>query len=95
MTDSSTTAATSPVFCCASQLAGNTVVRNFSATSRRIGPTLASTSVSNGDSVSMITSDTANITTFASPIGRNISKPCTSATSELARDTSCPVESSS
>ena len=50
VTDSSTTVATSPASCCASQLAGKTAVRSRSAVQSSAGVTSSITSVSSGES---------------------------------------------
>ncbi len=95
MTSSSTTLATSPAFCCASQLAGNTDVRRRIAVMSRSGATASITSDSIGERMSIAPNDTMNSRMFATPIGRNCRKPCSNATSDEARLTSWPVWSSS
>ena len=95
VTASSTTPATSAACCWESQLAGNTLVRIRRATMNRRGITATATSVSSGDRITMITRETTSITRFPLMIGRKASRPWRRATSELARETSCPVCSSS
>ena len=60
VTSSSTTLATSPAFCCASQLAGNTDVRSRIAVKSSAGATASITSESSGDRQSMTANDTMN-----------------------------------
>ena len=91
VTASSTTPATSPARCCASQLAGKIVVRNRSVTNSSAGSASSATSVSGGDRTTITTSATTRNTRLPSMIGRNISSPCSRPTSLLARDTSWPV----
>ena len=75
VTSSSTTLATSPAFCCASQLAGKTDVLNFMAVTSSSGATASMTSASGIDSTNITVSETMNSSTFATPIGRNCRKP--------------------
>ena len=91
VTDSSTTVATSPASCCASQLAGNTAVRSRSAVHSSAGVTSSITSVSGGERYSMIASEIRNIRRLPITIGRNCSRPWISMMSEPARLTSWPV----
>ncbi len=75
VTSSSTTFATSPAFCCASQLAGNTEVRSRIAVISSRGATASITSASGTESTNITVSDTTKSNTFATPIGRNCRKP--------------------
>jgi hypothetical protein len=95
VTSSSTTLATSPAFCWASQLAGNTDVRSRIAVISSSGATASITSESSGERMSIAANDTMNSRMLATPIGRNCRNPCNKATSDDARLTSCPVCSSS
>ena len=88
VTSSSTTLATSPAFCCASQLAGNTDVRSRIAVTSSSGKTANITSERSGERISIAANDTMNNRMFATPIGRNCRKPCSNATSDDARLTS-------
>ena len=61
---SSTIPATSPTCCCACQLAGNSLLRDARAISQSAGATATATSVSGGDSMTMMTSEKTNRTTL-------------------------------
>ena len=51
--------------------------------------------MSSGDSITMITSDTTNSTTWPADNGTIASRHCTICRSVEARDTTCPVRSRS
>ncbi len=71
VTSSSTTFATSPAFCCASQLAGNTDVRRRIALINSSGATKSMINASGGERTNMIVNDTTNNKMLAMPIGKN------------------------
>ena len=92
---SSTTPATSPDCCCASQLAGNSLRREASAITHSAGATATVTIVSTGESATIMPMVSTNSTMLPSVTGTMDSRPCTMFRSEMARPTSCPVRISS
>jgi len=95
VTAASTTSATAAARCWASQLAGNRVRRDRSATNHKLGATASATRVSNGESTAMAIREPANRTALPSSIGTMASRPCTSVMSEIDRLTIWPVCNSS
>ena len=92
---SSTTPATSPDCCCASQLAGNSLRRDASAMTSSAGVTATVTSVRTGDRTTMMPRVSTNSTRLPSVTGTMDRMPCTMFRSEMDRPTSCPVRISS
>ena len=88
---SSTTPATSPDCCCACQLTGNSLRRDASAIIHSAGATATVTSVSSGESTTMIPMDSTNSARLPSVIGTMDKMDCTMFRSEMDRPTSCPV----
>ena len=88
---SSTTPATSPDCCCACQLAGNSLRRDASAIIHSAGATVTVTSVSTGESTTMMPMDSTNSARLPSVIGTMDRMDCTMFRSEMDRPTSCPV----
>ena len=93
MTASSTTPATSPACWSESHCAGYIALRRRNDTMSSAGTASSVTIVSAGESHNITTSDITSITRLPVSIGRKLNSICTSARSELARDTSCPVGS--
>ncbi len=95
VTAASTTSATAAARCCASQLAGNRVRRDFSEMNHRAGATASATRVSGGDSTAMAIREPANRTALPISIGTMESRLCTMLMSEIERLTIWPVCNSS
>ena len=95
MTSSSTISATSAADCWAAQVAGNSTVLVALVTSTTAGTTSSAITVSSGESISMITSDTTNSTTWPADSGTIASSDCTICRSVEARETTWPVRSRS
>ncbi len=85
---SSTMPATSPVCCCACQLAGNSRRREASAIIHSVGATATVTIVSTGDSTTMMPIDKTNSAKLPRVIGTMDRMLCTMFRSEMDRPTS-------
>ena len=75
VTFSSTTPATTPSCCWASQVAGNSLPRLRATMNPSPGPTSSATTVSSGDSVIMTTIESTNSRTLPLMLGRNDEQP--------------------
>ena len=78
VTVSSTCCAMSAARCCADQVAGNSLRRDYGGHDAQRGTTTSAISVSSGESHSMATTDTATSTIIPKEIGTIDSRPCTS-----------------
>ncbi len=91
VTSSSTISATSAADCWAAQVAGNSTVLVALVTTTTAGTTNSAITVSSGERMSMITSDTTNSTTCPADNGTMASSDCTICRSVEARETTWPV----